>query len=398
MKLINNTRRTIFPTWWRFTNIIPKTCLLVGMIIISVSCNTPNKTDHNSSPIDLSDSSSYVVDTIIINSDQAVECPFNEIIKEYNIIDLEMTSESVIGVPDRVLLKGGFLFIKENDVIHIFNTDGSHKTTINKKGRGPGEYVQIQGFDFIQERNRVAITDYHKIHIYDLEGNYLSNLSSPWRFFQIASFEDRFVVSPFVLSGNPEIDYNVILTDTNLKILDKRDKLPIWQGPFFIVSGTTLRSSNLSSTISYASYYGDTIFTIDQLKIEPRYVLNYDKKYHVTGDFLKTSENSYYNIVFRETHSKITVEYSDYLTKLKYLVIVSKDSLGQTMNIKNSFLNFDNISDEGPYQFVASGQLKKTISKFDKDLTFCMNASTVKEYLADELKHNGFLIQFRWKQ
>jgi hypothetical protein len=373
-----------------------KTFLLACLTFLSVACVGPNKKD-NSSQNDHSDKVNNGIETIIINSDQAVECTLNEIIKEYSIIALEMTTESVIGVPERVLIKGGLLFVKEKDLIHIYNTTGSHIATINKKGRGPGEYIQILGFDFDQQTNRVVIADHSKIHFFDLKGNYLSSIKSPWRVFEIASFDNRFVISPYVVSANPENDYNINLTDTNLRIIDRRDKMPIWEGPFYAVSGTTLRSSNLSSSISYASLHGDTIFSIDQDKIEPRYVLNYNKKHYVTFSYRPPSDDSYIGIVFRETDSMIIVDYTDNLTRDNYLIVMNKDSLGHLIHVKNDLLIFDNISDEGPYEFVPSGRLKSTISRFDEDLTLCMNASIVKGYLNDELKHNGFLIQYRWK-
>jgi hypothetical protein len=373
-----------------------KTFLLACLTFLSVACVGPNKKD-NSSQNDHSDKVNNGIETIIINSDLAVECTLNEIIKEYSIIALEMTTESVIGVPERVLIKGGLLFIKEKDHIHIYNTTGSHIATINKKGRGPGEYNQILGFDFDQKTNRVVIADHLKIHFFDLKGNYLSSIKSPWRVFEIASFDNRFVISPYVVSANPEIDYNINLTDTNLRIIDRRDKMPIWEGPFFAVSGTTLRSSNLSSSISYASLHGDTVFSIDQDKIEPRYVFDFNKKHYITLPSQPPTDDSYLGIVFREADSRITVEYKDNLTKMRYLIVMRKDSVGHNIHVKNTFLDLDNISDEGPYEFVTSGRLKNTISRLDEDLVLCMNTSIVKGYLNDELKHNGFIIQYRWK-
>lgn len=319
---------------------------------------------------------------------------YNDIIDSFSIVILETTPESLIRRPNKVIVTDDKVFIKDQDILHIFRSDGKHISTISNRGRGPTEYTQLNDFCFLKASEQIVISSHSSVHYYNLDGNFIKKVSTPWRVFYIDGMDDRFTVSPITISDNIELNYNLVLTDKSFNIIDRRDKLPIWEGPFFSLTGTEIRSYNLGDEIIYASYHGDSIYRITKSGIELHRIINFDNKHHVTG--VQTQVHDIYShIIYRESKKHFTLSYS--YNGESHFMIYEKDSKDSYAHIKVPFAGFDNINDNGPYMFVRPGNLKETLLKLERDNSFCSNIEVLKEGLKDEFSHNGFILFFSWK-
>ncbi|MFW5760628.1 MAG: 6-bladed beta-propeller, partial [Cyclobacteriaceae bacterium] len=124
-----------------------------------------------------------------VYSEKIVHIPENEeiiyasrIISEMKMVELEKTQESLVGEIVKIELSEEKLFIqgKNYEGIKIFNSDGTFNKTFSNKGKGPGEYIEIQDFIIDSGRNTIEILDKknNQIFVYDLR-NYESIESFP---------------------------------------------------------------------------------------------------------------------------------------------------------------------------------------------------------------------------
>ncbi|MFW5707770.1 MAG: 6-bladed beta-propeller [Bacteroidota bacterium] len=114
-----------------------------------------------------------------VYSEKIVHIPENEeiiyasrIISEMKMVELEKTQESLVGEIVKIELSEEKLFIqgKNYEGIKIFNSDGTFNKTFSNKGKGPGEYIEIQDFIIDSGRNTIEILDKknNQIFVYDL--------------------------------------------------------------------------------------------------------------------------------------------------------------------------------------------------------------------------------------
>ena len=119
---------------------------------------------------------------IPVDINQDISLPLSEITEEMTVIELEMTSESLINT-DRI----SRIIISENHIITVestlggtgmtivFNKDGKFIRTIGSRGQGPGEFNLIQTATFDAQSNRLFIVSAqpNKIICYDLNGKFI---------------------------------------------------------------------------------------------------------------------------------------------------------------------------------------------------------------------------------
>lgn len=369
-------------------------CFIAITILGLYACLRNSTTRHDPYSQHISPFFEKETKTITVKATDADQRSYIDIIDSFSIVILETTPESLIRRPNKVIVTDDKVFIKDQDILHIFRSDGKHISTISNRGRGPTEYTQLNDFCFLKASEEIVISSHSSVHYYNLDGNFIKKVSTPWRVFYIDGMDDRFTISPITISDNIELNYNLVLTDKSFNILDRRDKLPIWEGPFFSWTGTEIRSHNLSDEIIYASYHGDSIYRVTKSGIELHRIINFDNKHHVTG-VQRQVHDIYSHIIYRESKKHFTLSYS--YNEESYFMIYEKDSKDSYAHIKVPFAGFDNINDNGPYMFVRPGNLKETLLKLERDNSFCSNIEVLEEGLKDEFSHNGFILFFSWK-
>lgn len=358
------------------------------------SCNHPVR---NGASEDVKDNNRFYfpgLKLVEIKSSEAGYLRIVGFVEGYSIVPLEMNDSALIANPDRVVIRGQYIIIKERDRLHIYSQTGAHISTINRKGRGPGEYIQINGFDFCPEEDIVYVADHSRLLLYNISGRFIRCINVPWRVFEFAVLKDRFVFSPITMSGGTENDYNIVLTDKALNILAVRDKLPIWEGPFFSWSGTTLRVNMLSAGISYFSYFGDTVFYISPDSIYPGIHLRWDSNYHITGEFPGGNREIYSGVVFRETDNIFTLSYN--FGNESYLMIQSKFNPEISFHGRIEGFRFDNITESGPFLYVENGKLESLVSFLDENDLMFEDRKLLNEIIRHENSYNGAMVFYSW--
>lgn len=98
-----------------------------------------------------------------------------EIVESIDTIQLQgSVLDSFIDRITDVRLTDDLIFVSSSDVINVFDRDGRHLRKIQRKGRGPGEYLELSAFDIDPEHRLLYILDRQSnlIIIYDFEGKF----------------------------------------------------------------------------------------------------------------------------------------------------------------------------------------------------------------------------------
>ena len=121
---------------------------------------------------------------IIIDAPMLKEAPTDkparaDIIESFDTIRLQgNVLESFIGNVEDIRLSRDRIFVMSTDVINIFDYDGRYLTTIQRKGRGPGEYLALSYFDILEDQRLIYALDNQgqQVVIYDFDGKYVRRI------------------------------------------------------------------------------------------------------------------------------------------------------------------------------------------------------------------------------
>lgn len=110
--------------------------LLVMQSLLLLSCGTYDSTSYNRQSIQLVSCQSEFVDSLYFNLS--------------DVVRLESNKSCVVNSIDKILSVDDELFIfnSQRDEVAVFGLDGRHHRTINKVGRGKGEYIQLMDFTY----------------------------------------------------------------------------------------------------------------------------------------------------------------------------------------------------------------------------------------------------------
>lgn len=140
--------------------------LTFTLLLFTVSCNKINNNITKKHRIDFENST-----------------PINDFIDKVELIELETNDSSLIQSIRKVEYYKDFIYVFDHDqrIVIIFDKDGKHINTINNKGQGPEEYLDINDFGIDRFSNQVYILCPFKqtLFYYDLHGNFIFTKKLP---------------------------------------------------------------------------------------------------------------------------------------------------------------------------------------------------------------------------
>jgi len=166
--------------------------LLIILLLLS-DCVSPKKRDEiKKHPV-------YQVDL----SDIKKEFKWETSGRINKVIQLETKPVSVIGSLNKgVIEKDQILILDKSDNLFSFSTGGKFLRKIGSKGRGPGEYREMN--DFMVINNIIYCLDYEKIHLYDFStGNYISTIDLDESIFNTSKFLIYDSINFYLWDSNP---------------------------------------------------------------------------------------------------------------------------------------------------------------------------------------------------
>lgn len=286
-----------------------------------------------------------------------IDPPFENIIQidsifsSINAIKLETNQQCLISNHRKILFRNNQIFISnETNNLFVFSVNGKFIREISKKGRGPEEFFELRDFQVDIEGN-IHILDYLRVLIFTNDGRLI---------------ETKKFKAP---------DNSVVFNPLEFSLSEKKGEYYLWGGSFGIVSnannnhfalyridqagdfteryfpvrhsimGSGNRFRFFDNIVIVSPVFGnDTIYSIDNKKVKPRYYVNFGdrklkekipKNFSSLGEFKSRFNRKYVTGIydFIETSNWCYLSFS--FNRLVYKTYYSKKS-------KNIFVSLSN--------------------------------------------------------
>lgn len=228
------------------------------------------------------------IETIDLTEGIVNKKPHNlsEIAKDIDLIKLETTEECLIGkiyqtffVSDKIIIidkdqqQSGKNY---NGIVLVFNRDGKFLNKIGSRGKGPGEYSNINAATVDRKNEHFYISDMgSKWMKYDLSGNFIKESKLPFWANRFQIFDDKiyFYFNPTTRDQND--NYYFSICDLELNEIKKVLKCNTGRG--------SLGSKVLYKTEGQMRYWNilnhDTVYNVDkEFGLSAKYYLEYPDK------------------------------------------------------------------------------------------------------------------------
>lgn len=237
------------------------------IILLFNSCTSVNSRKEKLTVIDIESS---------INNYELVN--LSDYASDLKYIQLETNDSALIGAIANIVYECNKIYISDqSESIYVFDTEGKHLKTLNKKGRGPGEYNRLVNFFVNPDNGYLHIITSKALLCYDNELNFVEEIEKPEN--------DLFLISAKLIA---EDIYAVVLNGKrhSIQIVDGKSKNVYYQksaereslGNGYMAKFTLFNIFQTAGELRYLSVLNDTIYSFtDDYKEKPDYYLNYGK-------------------------------------------------------------------------------------------------------------------------
>lgn len=252
-------------------------CIILLLFLIT-SCSEKKEKNKiiNSEPI-----IKLNISNILFNENS----DYSNFIDSVEVVKLETNANSLIGNIQKIEFQNNkFYVLDDSQVLFIFDETGKYLNKLNKRGKGPGEYLEMRDF-FVNNDGSIKILSYRKILTYDSNLKFIEQ-----RAIKVKS-DNRREINPinflpsgdftFLYSGSFGIKNIVPGKDNALYCINNKNKIISEYLPVF--SNVTAGHQNFyrsNDFVLYTNTFGnDTIYQIQENYLIPKAFINFfDKK------------------------------------------------------------------------------------------------------------------------
>ena len=206
----------------------------------------------------------------------------DSVIEKIEYVKLGNTGDVLIGkvthllfTPDRIVVGDAYM----SKAIFVFDREGNPRAVINRLGRGPQEYQNIDDVFLTPDRQAIGIVDNsdEKLLYFDMDGNFLRGQSLPFSCHDIEWIDDRTMMlsttgragqSP-ALESYPDKEDLLFFTDTTLQTVHGSAFINPFNVDIFHFQ--PLNMKRFDDRIYVSKAFGDTIYQVTKESIFPRY-------------------------------------------------------------------------------------------------------------------------------
>jgi hypothetical protein len=245
--------------------------LFVSLLIVSSCWNSSNENKSRKE-----DNQLFIID---IEKVLEIKKPFNlsSIANSVEYLKLKTPPKLIIGRIDKLELCNNNFFIHANSAVYEFDREGNYIRQIGKRGKGPGEYTRALDFFVDPNNNKIGISNYPRLLLYDLKtGKHIETID--FKFADLAIQDDILLGS-----AEPLGIYNNVMKAINY---NQDSVLSVKNNIFFNHSKTKFGSMKVIREEFYyydhATYFkgyenNDTIWEIKNNQIKPHLYLDMGK-------------------------------------------------------------------------------------------------------------------------
>ena len=215
--------------------------------------------------------------------DREQEVLLSQIARKVEYIPLETRLECLIQKPRGfVQYVGGNYIIPCSQVVYMFDGTGKFIRQIGSHGGGPAEYNNIFSMDADAKNGQLYLQTIRKQNVYTLAGDYVKNLPIP-DVDKVAKLNDSLYVAYIHNSTGQRKERLLLLNgkgDT-IRTFPNYDFFKVEKNrSFMMMSPNDRYLLRYKDNLCFKDYYNDTLFTVTEKELLPRYILQLGK-YHI---------------------------------------------------------------------------------------------------------------------
>jgi hypothetical protein len=253
---------------------------------------------------------------IEIDLDREDRISIKDLFSKVEIIPLETNKNSLlsfpIGEPDRIIVnekKYYFLDQKQN-VIVVFNPDGSFLKTINKKGNGPEEYVSLDDIAINRFSGNLEVLSSigRYINVYNASNDTLiERIKFPEKLPVVHNFH-HLTSDIYVFFAQPDKAEIYFYSKNSKEIIQSDYSLPEWfnQKTVFVTTKNPFYVYN--DSLRFVQIYNGDVFSISpaDYKLHPKFIWNFGQANFAPDVLPKDKSMEYYLDLLK----KISINYA----------------------------------------------------------------------------------------
>lgn len=214
--------------------------------------------------------------------------------KMNQIVRLESINDSsLIRKIDRLYKSGNRLFIfdRSQNKIVLFNLDGKYINSINRLGRGPGEYVGLIDFCVDEGRKQILLLCHqpYKILWFDFDGNLLKEKKTEDLYKQISTDSQYIYCTKSEISSSRNDEHEFVIMNCEGDLI--KDDMEIRKK----ISNKLFTQGNFltkSQEILYSRRFENYIYTVSEGGVSPKYKIDF-AKYSLPEDLINQYANEF---------------------------------------------------------------------------------------------------------
>ena len=234
--------------------------ILAGSLISLTSCTTDKNVVYEQRPIEFSGAEKSFVDTTYFDN--------------MKVIKLEANKKSVIRNMAKVFDIDGKLYVFDSilDQIIIFDRNGKHQGTINRKGHGKGEYVRLVDVAYDKEKKELlCLVDPSSIMHYTINGDYIKTDKLDGYYTDISCNNSYIYLYRATYADKKTPEYT--LTCINNNTGNKTELLPFSEeyAPFCSIGSKMFANG---TDVTFVRKFDNNIYHVSDAAIDSSWVLN----------------------------------------------------------------------------------------------------------------------------
>lgn len=226
----------------------------------------------------------------------------DDIAKEVSYVVLNTERCGPIGNIKHIEKAHSFIFVQDENSLFRFDTLGNFINRIGRKGRGPGEYLQISSFSLDETKEVIYILDTNNIIKYTFDGVYINISPRILGINNILFTKNILYCSQAILNPKYVADsgrFELTLLSEEFKILVSL--LPVSRSKdISIMFAYKANIYNYNGDFFYNDPFKDTVYIYQDLRLNPAYLFvsdnNHPKmeisKIFETNDFILLKINN----------------------------------------------------------------------------------------------------------
>jgi len=204
------------------------------------------------------------------------------------LIPLEASDKSLINFIDKVKVASDRIFIYDYKSQRLlqFKNNGDFLRQIGQRGKGPGEYLELNDFEIDPKNEIVYLLDYKRIHSYSFKGDYIGTNKTEYFGYKIVLSNDN----GFFFYG-ARMDDKLIVTNPKFRL--QATYFPY--SPAYEVDNLYSFSQLADKTFFHLPRI-DTIYEIINGSPVPSFFVNFNGRNFTSEDYSRLSEADKNNI------------------------------------------------------------------------------------------------------